>query len=301
MPDCPHIHVQDSGLQAFRAFIREETDDGQTIGRFLIDAMEGRLPDFKGHHRLEAAKMLRDYGSEVAEEYIRNYSAPKPRRSTAAEGSPVQGEARPEHEPALSLSKDRRAEGRDPIIDPIKDEMARFIREETNNGQSIVRNLIQIMEAREDPYKPNHNLDAAKQLTDNGFPVTGDLLCASECTHHAPARPDTVEGDGASDSTEGDTDPDPAWLETLQEIKRMEDEGQIDKVDYDPFKPVYDWAPKEAVMPYADEVADAFRAELDLRAERRANWPEIEERRRKKHAEIYPSHSDDDTEDPPDT
>ena len=113
MPDCPHIHVQDSGLQAFRAFIREETDDGQTIGRFLIDAMEGRLPDFKGHHRLEAAKMLRDYGSEVAEEYIRNYTAPKPRRSTVAE-SPAQGEARPEHEPALSLSKDRRAKAATP-------------------------------------------------------------------------------------------------------------------------------------------------------------------------------------------
>ena len=249
MPDCPHIHAQDSGLQAFRAFIREETDDGQTIARFLIDAMEGRLPDFKGHHRLEAAKMLRDYGSEVAEEYIRNYTAPKPRRSKAAEGSPVQGEARPEHS--------RRAEGRDPIIDPIKDEMARFIREETNNGQSIVRNLIQIMEAREAPYKPNHNLDAARQLTDNGFPVTGDLLCASECTHHAPAHPERngtsspahPERSGAESKDEGDTAPDPAWLETLQEIKRMEDEGQIDKVDYDPFKPVYDWAPKEAVLP----------------------------------------------------
>ena len=146
-------------------------------------------PTSSRHHRLEAAKMLRDYGSEVADEYIRNYTAPKPRRSTAAEGSPAQGEARPEHEPALSLSKDRRAEGRDPIIDPIKDEMARFIREETNNGQSIVRNLIQIMEAREDPYKPNHNLDAARQLTDNGFPVTGDLLCATECSHHAPDPP----------------------------------------------------------------------------------------------------------------
>ena len=98
MPDCPHIHVQDSGLQAFRAFIREETDGGQTIGRFLIDAMEGRLPDFKGHHRLEAAKMLRDYGSEVAEEYIRNYTAPKPRRSTAAEAAPSKAK------PVLSTS-----------------------------------------------------------------------------------------------------------------------------------------------------------------------------------------------------
>ena len=94
MPDCPHIHVQDSGLQAFRAFIREETDDGQTIGRFLIDAMEGRLPDFKGHHRLEAAKMLRDYGSEVADEYIRNYTAPslagpRPPKAAPSKEKPV--------------------------------------------------------------------------------------------------------------------------------------------------------------------------------------------------------------------
>ena len=78
--------------------------------------------------------MLTDYGSEVAEEYIRNHSAPKRPRPTAAEGSPVKAEP----------------EGRDPIIDPLKDEMARFIREETNNGRTIVRN-IEIMEAREAP------------------------------------------------------------------------------------------------------------------------------------------------------
>ena len=157
------------------------------------------------------------------------------------------------------------------------------------------------METREDPYKPHHNLAAAKELIYNGFPIADGLLCSYDCPHHAPAQPDTVEGDGASGSNEGESDPDPAWIETLQEIKRMEDEGEIDKVDYDPFKPVYDWAPKEAVMPYADEVAAAFRAELDLRAERRAGWPEIEERRQKKLAEIYPSHSDDDPENPPDT
>ena len=52
MPDCPHIHVQDSGQQAFREFIREETDEGQTIARFLNDAVEGRLPDFQPQHRL---------------------------------------------------------------------------------------------------------------------------------------------------------------------------------------------------------------------------------------------------------
>ena len=289
MSDCPHIHIQDSGLQAFREIIREETDGGRDIVRFLKGAINREYSNYEPHHELKAAKMLVKYGSKEAELYVAANTAPRRRRSTSTGGGPVQGEARPEHS--------RRAEGRDPIMDPLKDEMARFIREETNNGHSIVRTLIHTMEAREDPYKPHHNLEAAKQLTDSGFPPTGDLLCAPDCSHHAPAHPEPVEGDGTSDSTNEEFVPDPGWVETVHEIKRMEDEGIIDKVEFDPFKPVYNWAPKEVVMPYADEVADKFRAELDLQAERRAKWPEIEERRRKKLAQVYPSHSDD----PPET
>ena len=289
MSDCPHIHIQDSGLQAFREIIREETDGGRDIVRFLKGAINREYSNYEPHHELKAAKMLVKYGSKEAELYVAANTAPKRRQSTSTGGGPVQGEARPEHS--------RRAEGRDPIMDPLKDEMARFIREETGNGHSIVRTLIHTMEAREDPYKPHHNLEAAKQLTDSGFPPTGDLLCAPDCSHHAPAHPEPVEGDGTSDSTNEEFVPDPGWVETVHEIKRMEDEGIIDKVEFDPFKPVYNWAPKEVVMPYADEVADKFRAELDLQAERRAKWPEIEERRRKKLAQVYPSHSDD----PPET
>ena len=44
---------------------------------------------------------------------------------------------------------------------------------------------------------------------------------------------------------------------------------------------------------YLDEEDAKFRAGIALRAERRKKWPEIEERRRKKLAQIYPSHSDD--------
>ena len=283
MSDCPHIHIQDSGLQAFRDIIREETDGGRDIVRFLKGAINREYSNYEPHHELEAAKTLVKYGSKEAELYVAANTAPRRRRSTSTGGGPVQGEP----------------EGRDPIMDPLKDEMARFIREETDNGRTIVRTLIHTMEAREDPYKPHHNLEAAKQLTDNGFPPTGDLLCAPDCSHHAPAHPEPIEGDGTPDSTKEEFVPDPGWVETVHEIKRMEDEGIIDKVEFDPFKPVYNWAPKEVVMPYADEVADKFRAELDLQAERRAKWPEIEERRRKKLAQIYPSHSKDD--DPPDT
>ena len=44
--------------------------------------------------------------------------------------------------------------------------------------------------------------------------------------------------------------------------------------------------------PYEEEEAAAFKAEIELRVERQKQWPEIEERRRKKLAQIYPSHTD---------
>ena len=50
--------------------------------------------------------------------------------------------------------------------------------------------------------------------------------------------------------------------------------------------------------PFEKEEAAAFWAEIDLRIERQKQWPEIEERRRKKLAQIYPSHSDDEDKAP---
>ena len=119
MSDCPHIHIQDSGLQAFRDIIHEETDGGRTIVRFLNQAMEGEIPNFQPNHRIDAAEVLVKYGSKEAELYVAANSAPKRRQTSGSSRSvprePVQGEP----------------EGRDPIMDPLKDEMARFIREET--------------------------------------------------------------------------------------------------------------------------------------------------------------------------
>ena len=261
MSDCPHIHVQDSGLQAFRDIIREETGGGRDIIRFLKGAVNREYSEYEPHHELEASKILAHYGYEDAPERgpRHNVSKPKPVLSSVEGRSSSDTSRKP---------IPRNSEDRDPAIDDFRD----LIREETNDGLSIARNLIHMMETREDPYKPQHNLAAAKELIYNGFP---------------------------GGSAEGETVPDPGWIETLHEIKRMEDEGIIPRVEFDPFKPMYNWAPKEVVMPFAKEVADKFRAELDLQAERRAMWPEIEERRRKKLAQVYPSHSKD--EDPPDT
>ena len=46
--------------------IRRETDNGRTAVRFLVDVMQGKLPDFKPHHRLAAARELLHRGFDDA-------------------------------------------------------------------------------------------------------------------------------------------------------------------------------------------------------------------------------------------
>ena len=292
MPDCPHIHIQDSGLQAFKDIILEETDGGRDIVRFLKGAANREYSNYQPHHELKAAEILAKYGFKEAAELVRQHKASRPRRSSSGGGSRV---------PLDSVPNQAGGPNPDPAIDPGLNEFVQFIRDETDNGRTIVRNLIHAMETHEDPYKPHHNLEAAKQLIDNGFPLTDALICPPNCPHHsveeAHAPSDTPDD---TDSTQEETVPDPKWLETLEEIQRMKDEGILTP---DPNAPEVDmsaymkWTDEE-IAPYAAEVAAAFRAELELQAERQAMWPEIEERRRKKLAQTYPSHSDGD---PPDT
>ena len=92
-----------------------------------------------------------------------------------------------------------------------------------------------------------------------------------------------------------------AWAEAMEKLQQMVDEHGITP---DPNAPKIDWSiyePPEDWVPHPDEVrkeAAAFEAEIKLRIERQKNWPKIEERRRKKLAQIYPSHSEDDDKTP---
>ena len=44
--------------------VREETDNGRDIVRFLVDALEGKMVDAKPCHRLGAAEQLLDFGDQ---------------------------------------------------------------------------------------------------------------------------------------------------------------------------------------------------------------------------------------------
>ena len=96
-----------------------------------------------------------------------------------------------------------------------------------------------------------------------------------------------------------------ALAKARAEIQRMKDEGILTpipnskKIDISGYLPPDDFD----LSPYAKEEAAKFWANIELTLERQKQWPAIEERRRKKLAQIYPSHSDDKSSeaDPPDT
>ena len=91
-----------------------------------------------------------------------------------------------------------------------------------------------------------------------------------------------------------------ALAEVRAEIQRMKDEGILTpdpnapKIDISMYRMPKNFDP----TPYAKEEAASFWADIELRLERQKKWPEIEEYRRKKLAQIYPSYSEDDN--PPD-
>ena len=86
-----------------------------------------------------------------------------------------------------------------------------------------------------------------------------------------------------------------ALAEARAKIQRMKDEGILTPIPNAPKIDISSYLPPDDfdLTPYAKEEAAAFLAEVNLRLERQKQWPEIEERRRKKLAQIYPSHSDD--------
>ena len=185
-----------------------------------------------------------------------------------------------------------------------------YIIEITNDGDTLIDTLLEIARADDDDPTVTSYLRtrAGRILTDRFMGTDPNALrnavcpdCRQSWTTHtcSPAQPEPS--------------PDPAPVKDLRsdeerlaaieaDLNKMIDEGILTP---DPNAPPIDISayrmPKDFdITPYAAEEAAAFRAEIELRIERQKQWPEIEERRRKKLAQIYPSHSEDDDK-PPDT
>ena len=124
--------------------IREETDDGRHIVRFLIDVMQGNIDDSRPCHRLDAARQLLNLGFDGARGVIQS----------------------------ASQSAGGRAPSRAPTNSRLNQELADIIKLETSDGRDAVRFLVDVMQGNLQDFKPHHRLAAAKELLRRGFDNT---------------------------------------------------------------------------------------------------------------------------------
>ena len=128
-------------LEALAEFVRQETDGGREIMRFFLDVMRNRCEDAKMSHRFAAASALARHGSGEARDFLR--TAPRSRNGRA-------------HSRTLAESA------------PI-DDLADFIRLETDDGKEIVRFLLDVMRNRDKKAGMGHRVSAAKELLKRAF------------------------------------------------------------------------------------------------------------------------------------
>ena len=139
--------------------IKLRTNNGRTIVDFLLDVMQDRYKDFRICHRLQAARLLTTYGNEDAPSFIVDNSQD------------------------LQSDSDRRKPRRPTKFDT---ELARVIREDTDDGRSIARFLVNVMEGELTSFRPHQRMAAARELLDRGF---GKSARAEKVV-----RPEPVEG-----------------------------------------------------------------------------------------------------------
>ena len=146
--------------------------------------MQDNLEDFKPCHRLDAARQLSNLGFLQAQSFIDANTHAAPTRKNSAPS-------------ALSAVKPS----------PLHQELAAIIREETDNGRTTVRFLVDVMQGNIPDFKPHHRLSAAKELLRRGFdnPIPPEAGNA--------AAPESVAESASAEKT---TEPLNAWIRALK-------------------------------------------------------------------------------------
>ena len=121
-------------------FIKDNTDDGRNIVRFLIDVMNGDIEGCTLSHRLTAARLLTVYGQDDAPDFIAANTPDKPETESGRK---------------IWLE-----------IDP---GLRTLIKARTDDGRVICMFLIDVMEGRIEGLHAGHRVTAARELLNRAF------------------------------------------------------------------------------------------------------------------------------------
>ena len=147
--------------------VREKTDDGRRIIDFFLDVMEDRIDGAELCHRIDAAKQLVKYGSKDAARFIARYRGVPCGHSTRGRRDPADPCSGAENAPAAATLN---APG--PFTEDLltvlsavdEDLMARLVRAQTADGFTVIEFLDDVMQDRNDGFRPHHRIAAAKEL-----------------------------------------------------------------------------------------------------------------------------------------
>ena len=122
--------------------IQKRTGNGDLIANFLADTIEGKHPDAKYHHKLEAVKLLARYGSDQLESEESQFWGliPTPEELALSKRE----EATKPEEPEREVTH----------LDILNYDMAHLIRQETAEGHTIAEFLSHVMTRRDQPFTP---------------------------------------------------------------------------------------------------------------------------------------------------
>ena len=301
----------------FANAVLAETDGGREIVFMLHDIAQGVRESATAQDRIAATNILMDRGLGKCPKQA-PAAVPNPAPAPAPSDDKPKADKQPKSPRLVTQLGDSLHQSFGPPPEaksptPVRDEnteslepfdpysIQKHILEITNNCLTLMTVLTDIYRAPDDDprVKDSHRVRAGRMLVDRitaMYPTAvrsaadGLVLSADYPEHKISIQKDD----------EDEPFDEEVWKEIIAELKQLEEDNNlppdrpVPKIDYSYYLPPDDFD----LTPYLDEEDAKFRAGIALRAERRKQWPEIEERRRKKLAQIYPSHSDDGGEQP---
>ena len=129
--------------ESLAEFVRQETDGGREIVQFFLDVLRNRFEDAKMCHRVAAARELAKYGCEEAQQFL----------------NPVANSGNG-HTPTSTSGEI-----------PPKDDLADFIKLETDDGKEVIRFYLDVLRDRIEDARMRHRISVGKELLKRGFDI----------------------------------------------------------------------------------------------------------------------------------
>ena len=170
---APPVHPP--GEHSLAQLVRDNTNQGEMIVHFLIDAMRGRIDGAKTSHRIDAARLLLKLGSDDAPAFIAGFSShTRPGGGSAYSSGAIVGRHNRKYVTRL----------------------AKFVRTKTGDGKDLVNFLVDAMLGRPEDFKPAARLAAAKELLRLGW-ETVPTVGRNRKARRSEAAPDGPKANGA--------------------------------------------------------------------------------------------------------